>query len=374
MSCDDPVQTANEDARFTDLLAHYGEATDDKEDGAVRAELSVPPALRLRLERALSCLRRLRQARPGSGASAFPVNNSPPSIDAIEPSPALRIGRFRLRRVLGQGGGGLVFLAYDPDLRRRVALKVPLLPALFRPGAWRRLRHEARAVARLDHPGLVPLYEMGQANGLGYLISPYYPVGSLADWLVSRSKPVSPRRAAALGVLLAETLHYVHKRGIYHCDIKPSNILLDRGEGSRSTSALAAELGFRPRLTDFGLAEFGRCRAEPKEKGAATGTPDYMAPEQAEGRFSAIGPATDIYALGVVLYEILAGRPPFAGGPARETLRRAICTQPASLQRWRADVPLDLEALCLKCLQKEPARRYAQGGQLADDLRRFLDG
>lgn len=290
-----------------------------------------------------------------------------------EPS---RIGRFVVERTLGQGGFGIVYLAFDPALGRRVALKVPRLHALADAGLVERFRREARAAAALDHPNIVPVHETGQVGSLCYIASAYCPGPTLAQWLKQRSGPVEPRLAARLIRQVAEAVHYSHTRGVLHRDIKPGNILLAPPTGQQHSQ----DLSFTPRLTDFGLAKLAEQSLADATLHTHTetasrqllGTPAYIAPEQAGGQSIAIGPACDVYSLGAVLYELLAGRPPFAGSHIADLLNQVLREEPVPLSRLRRDVPPDLETICLKCLEKDPQQRYFSARQLADDLQNYL--
>jgi serine/threonine protein kinase len=281
-----------------------------------------------------------------------------------------RIGRYRLLCRLGQGGGGMVFLAFDPLRECLVALKVPRLDSLLAPELRIRFLHEAEVAAGLDHPNLLPVQDAGDDEGLSYLVSPYCPGGTLSAWLARQTSPVSPRIAALLIAALADGVHYLHDRGIWHRDIKPANVVLDvPADPGRPT----AELYFTPRLTDFGLAKLCRHEAGTTRHGDVLGTPSYMAPEQAAGWPQALGPHTDVYGLGAVLYEVLTGQPPFLGRSDAETLRQVRTGVPPSLRHWRRDIPPPLESICLTCLERKPRRRYATAAALAADLQRFLD-
>jgi WD40 repeat protein/serine/threonine protein kinase len=292
-------------------------------------------------------------------------------------------GKFRLLRLLGQGGFGLVFLAEDSALGRKVAVKVPRLHQLAAPESSERFVREARAAAALEHPHLAPIFEIGQAEGLTYLASAYCEGPTLAQWLKVRNTGVSIREAAELVELLARATAYMHRQGVVHRDLKPSNVLLfPKHAGQTSLSAGAAGktdksgplAEYVPRITDFGLASQGEQIAELTRTGMMAGTAAYMSPEQAWGSTKDVGPATDTYALGVILYELLTGRPPFHCENDLETLGRAKEEDPIAPRGIRTETPRDLETICLKCLEKSPARRYSGAGALADDLRRFLDG
>jgi WD40 repeat protein/serine/threonine protein kinase len=331
-----------------------------------------------------------------------------PRVDPAAADEAPRqVGRFRILQELGHGGFGVVYLAYDPKLGRRVALKLPRPETLITKGLRRRFMQEALAAAKLDHPSIVPVFETGELGKACYLVSIYCPGGSLAEHLAGRSAPLSARQAARLTAALAEAVHYAHDRGVLHRDIKPANVLLEfvptaerSHQGSevpngpppvRHTSARGAhqDFDFLPRLTDFGLARFleadvdteteapgeDQTRFSPATRaGEMLGTPRYMAPEQIEGDASAVGRATDVYGLGVLLYETLTGSPPFTAVGRLEILRQVLADDPPPLWRLRPDVPRDLEAICRKCLEKQPERRYATAAELALDLARFLRG
>jgi WD40 repeat protein len=303
------------------------------------------------------------------------VDGCPPPAD-----PGAHLGHFRLLHVLGAGGHGVVYLAEDLRLGRRVALKVPRVEALGSAVLRRRFLREARAAAALDHPNLVPVYESGEIGAYCYIASAYCEGPTLAAWLRARAAPVQARAAATLVTTLAGAVRHAHERGILHRDIKPANVLLSFSRDAEGSAPGALPSGSRlnefvPRLTDFGLAKlFESPSDDPTRHGAVLGTPLYMAPEQAQGRVADIGPATDVYALGVLLYEVLSGRPPFRGGTDLDTLRLVLHEDPEPPARLRGDVPRDLEAICLKCLEKDPVRRYATAQALADDLQRFLAG
>jgi serine/threonine-protein kinase len=285
---------------------------------------------------------------------ADPTATIPPGPETAE-VPIPRLGRYHLREVLGRGGMAVVWRAWDPELGRDVALKVfPDTPDV---AARARFLREAKAAGRLSHPNVVPIHDMGLAgDGRPFLVMGLVAGGTLAD----RRDAVAGqwRMIAALVEGAARGVEHAHAAGVMHRDIKPTNVLLDAES--------------RPLVADFGLARLREEQAAVTHPGQVIGTPAYMAPEQANG--AEVGPAADIWSLGVVLYELLAGRRPF-GGPCPalvlEIVRRAMPDAPS---RWRRGVPPELEAICLKCLEKDSRRRYASPGELADDLRRFLDG
>jgi tetratricopeptide (TPR) repeat protein len=279
------------------------------------------------------------------------------------------LGRFEIRRALGHGGFGIVFLVFDPRLNREAALKIPRPEIMVSPALRQRFLREAQAAAVLDHPNIVPIYDTGELGPVGYILSAYCKGPTLAHWLRDQPGSVAPKVAAQVVSKLADAVHHAHSRGILHRDIKPANVLLEP-----VTEPHSGRLPFAPRLSDFGLAKrldevTGDTRA-----GMILGTPQYMAPEQAAGEYRDVGIQTDVYSLGVVLYELLTGRTPFVGRTDSQTLRM-IAEHDLSPAALRArQVPRDLETICLKCLEIEQLARYQSAGDLADDLRRFLAG
>ncbi len=298
------------------------------------------------------------------------------AADALNESPLpgpQKIGRFEIVRVLGRGGQGLMLLAHDPVLARHVALKVPWSETLITPKLRRRFLREAQAVARLTHPHIVAVYEVGEVGPICYIASAFVAGESLSAWLARHGGPIDPREAAGIVADLADAMDYARKQGVLHRDLKPGNVLLEPvAEGTTSGNGLQAS-GI-PKITDFGLAKILDLVGDETRSGTLVGTPAYMSPEQAKAEHGAIGPATDIYGLGAILYELLAGQPPFQGRSDAETLRQVAYEQPVPPRCVTANCLLDLEAICLKCLEKSPARRYATAGALAADLRRFLAG
>ena len=223
---------------------------------------------------------------------------------------------------------------------------------------------------------MVPVLETGEAGPVGYIASVYVDGPSLETWLARRPEPVPPRLAARLVATLARAIDHAHQRGILHRDLKPANVLLQvlRADERPSDRRDHESLPFTPRICDFGLAKLMEAEAEESQSIFVAGSPPYMAPEQAEGRKADIGPATDVYGLGAILYELLTGRPPFRGKTNLETLKQVAAEEPVPPRQVRPGVPRDLETICLKCLAKKPGRRYATAAALADDLERFLDG
>jgi hypothetical protein len=271
---------------------------------------------------------------------------------------------YEVEAVLGRGGMGVVYKARHVALKRTVALKM-LAAGHADPAERARFRAEAEAVARLQHPNIVQIYEIGEAAGRPFFALEYVAGGSLAERLVGQ--PLPPRDAARLVAALAEAMHLAHSRNLVHRDLKPANVLL----AAKSNAPVGQ---CQPKVTDFGLVRQLDADSGQTFHGMLMGTPSYMAPEQAEGRARCAGPAADVYALGAILYECLTGRPPFDGATPLETLEQVRSREPAAPSSLNRQAPRDLETICLKCLRKEPERRYASAQELADDLGRFVCG
>src|SRR5437868_15395165 len=259
------------------------------------------------------------------------------------------LGDYELLEEIGRGGQGVVFRARQKNLNRIVALKVISLGQWANKAHLKRFRLEAEAAARLEHPGIVPIHEVGEGDGSCYFSMKFIEGGQLDE--VVKQSPMSVRRAAELIAKVARTVSYAHEHGILHRDIKPGNILLDaKGE---------------PQLTDFGLARLVESESSVTQTLDVLGTPSYMAPEQAMGNNAAVSSVTDIYGLGAVLYQLLTGQPPFAGGATYETIKLLLDTEPRPPRLLNPKIDRDLSTICLKCLEKDPERRYPSAIALA---------
>src|SRR5216110_1682260 len=265
-------------------------------------------------------------------------------------------GDYELLEQIGRGGQGVVFRARQKSLNRTVALKVMSLGQWASKAHVKRFRREAEAAASLDHPSIVPIYEVGERDGSCYFSMKLVEGGQLDE--VVRQTPMSIRHAAELIAKVARTVHHAHEHGILHRDIKPGNILLDqKGE---------------PHLTDFGLARLVETESTVTRTLDLLGTPSYMAPEQAVGNNAAISAITDVYGIGAVLYQLLTDHPPFAGGTTYETIKLLLDTEPRQPRLWNRKIGRDLSTICLKCLEKDPKRRYSSALALAEDLEHWL--
>jgi WD40 repeat protein len=297
---------------------------------------------------------------------------------AVEPERPVVPG-YQILEVLGRGGMGVVYKARQVGLNRLVALKMVLAGVHAAPQDLIRFLAEAEVVARLQHTNIVQIYQIGRHGDVPYFSLEYIDGGSLGHRLAG--VPQQPRAAAALIESLARAMHVAHRKGIVHRDLKPGNILLRSKSEIRNPKPDGANNAppgptfrvsdYEPKITDFGLAKHVDTGSGLTQTGAILGTPSYMAPEQAEAKKD-VGPAVDIYALGAILYEMLTGRPPFRGPTPLDTVMHVLSDEPVAPTRLQPGVPRDLETVCLKCLHKEPGKRYATAEALADDLQRFL--
>ncbi len=340
-----------DDSRIERLLEELfdGQATLEEVCGACPELL---PAVRERWQRICRARAEIEALFPREPGPAATVP-APPS-EKGQPLPA--IPGYAVEAVLGRGGMGVVYRARHLRLNRPVALKMLLAGDYAGPADRARFLREAEAVAGLRHANIVQVYDVGDQDGRPYFTMEIVEGGSLAEKLAGGPQPA--REAAALAAVLAEAVGAAHQGGILHRDLKPANVLLT-ADGT-------------PKVSDFGLARRLESGERLTQSGAIVGTPSYMAPEQARGRTQALGPAVDVYALGAILYELLTGRPPFRGETAADTVMQVLSQEPVPPARLNPRVPRDLETICLKCLHKEPPRRYASAAALAEDLRRFL--
>jgi serine/threonine protein kinase/predicted Zn-dependent protease len=288
-----------------------------------------------------------------------PLVDEPVAGGADSGSPAIVLmdfGDYELLEEIGRGGQGVVYRARQKSLNRTVALKVIGLGQWATQAHLKRFRREAESAANLDHPCIVPIYDVGEREGSCYFSMKFIDGGQLDE--VAKRTPISIRDAAELIGKLARTVHYAHEHGILHRDIKPGNILVDaKGE---------------PHLTDFGLARLLETKSTVTHTMDVLGTPSYMAPEQASGHNGQLTSATDVYGLGAVLYQVLTGHPPFAGGTTYETVRLVLETEPRQPRLWNPKIDRELSTICLKCLEKDPKRRYSSALALAEDLEHWL--
>ncbi|MGL4555319.1 MAG: protein kinase domain-containing protein, partial [Gemmataceae bacterium] len=292
--------------------------------------------------------------RLSSGDAAGPRPPAAPQWHAPE-----RVGPYEIREEVGRGGMGVVYRAFDPRLNRTVALKMLLAGGHAGGDERRRFLNEASALARLTHPNIVPVFEVGEHAGLPFF-SMEFVTGEPLSARMARGPAPSPRDAAKLAEDIARAVQHAHAQGVIHRDLKPANILLDAGGA--------------PHVSDFGIARLVEQDDRMTRPGQVLGTPAYLAPELLGGPRGTVGPGSDVYSLGVLLYELLTGRPPFQGDSVPDVLFQLSFHAPITPRRWRPGISRDLETVVLKCLERDPRARYASAAELADDLTRFREG
>jgi WD40 repeat protein len=359
MSSSDQLPSREE--HLHEVLAAYLEAAEDghapeREEFLARYP-DLADELRVFLDDRERFVRAAGQLGPSPAAAAPTRPPAPTPPDAPSPDAVRTFGDYELLEEIARGGMGVVFKARQVSLNRLVALKMILAGQLATEADVRRFRTEAEAAAHLDHPHIVPIHEVGEHDGQHYFAMKLMDGGSLAGRIPELLR--QPRAAARLLAAVARAVHYAHQRGILHRDLKPANVLIDAAG--------------QPHVTDFGLAKRVTGDAGLTQSGAIVGTPGYMAPEQAAAR-KQLTTAVDVYGLGAILYELLTGRPPFRAETPLDTLLQVLEREPAQPRQLNSAVNRDLETICLKCLDKDPAKRYGSAEALAEDLERFLAG
>jgi serine/threonine protein kinase len=359
------------DAKLADLLAEYDEqlANDSAE---TLHDAATPHELDERIQAARELVRHLRllwRTTPTNLSETPLPSNLLPNLSADSGSCDLvKFGRFAIERELGRGGFGVVYLGWDPKRQVKVALKVPRLDAFLDPDLRRRFRAEAKAALELQHPNILSALEVTEVGALCCIVSPYSEGKTLEAVLRDRATlmPLSP--AIQMLIELAEALAFAHHHGILHRDLKPGNILLDA-----DAELPDGKLRLRPRIMDFGLAKVMAAPGTRTDSQVLIGTLPYISPEQA-GEPDALCPASDLFALGVVMYEVLTGTKPFVAATGLATLQNICMAEPTPPRKLRPEIPPVLERICLRCLEKTPADRYGSGAELADDLRKVQRG
>jgi WD40 repeat protein/serine/threonine protein kinase len=381
---------AGETARVEEYLQRYPELAGDRDE--VFKLIAAEYVLRQRSEAGLTP-EHYRERFPQYGpelaerlkSSLIPVDSRTssdaarrtiPPATASEPEPppdAPKVPGYDILQELGRGAMGVVYRARQLRPNRLVALKMIQSGSHATPEELARFRREGEVIARLQHPHIVQVYEVGETEGRPFFSLELVEGGNLAQRL--NGSPLPSRPAAQLVELLARAVHAAHQAGVVHRDLKPANVLLVQSDRKEAiTLGEKPSDRFEPKVVDFGLAKQLDSEQAQTQTGALLGTPCYMAPEQAVGKSKDVGPATDVYALGAILYELLTGRPPFRGANQWETLLQVQHGEPVSPMRLQPRVARDLDTICLKCLQKDPGKRYASAQELADDLGRFLAG
>jgi WD40 repeat protein/tRNA A-37 threonylcarbamoyl transferase component Bud32 len=353
---------------FLDQLASADPLVARLQEAATHVELGQEDPAQRR-----SAVRALVRKDQGQGG----LSQSLPPHLVCSPGPLKQVGEYEILAEVGRGGMGVVFKARHRGLHRLAALKMVLAGEFMSPAQELRFRLEAELAARVQHPNIVQVYEIGSYEGRPFLALEWVEGGSLANRL--DRQPWPPSEAARLIEMLARAIHVAHGEGVVHRDLKPANVLLASaaasGPGDTAPGTNSPGLdGWTCKITDFGLAQPTEGGKTLTQTGFLVGTPAYMAPEQASGKRALVGPATDIYALGVMLYQLLTGQLPFEGDTTLEVLRAVMSDEPALPRRLQPRLPRDLEAITLHCLEKEPGRRYPSALAVAEDLQRFREG
>jgi eukaryotic-like serine/threonine-protein kinase len=356
MSASDPDATIK-DERVNGIIADYLRAIERGEVPDRAALLARHVEFTAELSAFFADHDRFRQvAAPLAEALTLPPGES---LAAPASGPTIRyFGDYELVEEIARGGMGVVYKARQMSLNRPVALKMILAGEWATPEARQRFRAEAEAAANLQHPNIVAIHKVGEHEGQQYFSMDFIAGKNLAELV--RGNPLSPQRAASYVKTIAEAIHFAHRRGILHRDLKPQNVLIDADD--------------RPRITDFGLAKRVETDSGLTRTGDVIGSPSYMPPEQASSRPDEVGPRSDVYSLGAILYELLTGRPPFRGATTWETICLVLQTPPVSLRQLNPAVPRDLETICLKCLEKSRQIGSSRPRSLPRSLSAFCAG
>ncbi len=357
-----PSQPSARDQRVNEAIAVYLQAVEAGDPPDRAAFLAQYADIATELEAFLADRERFRQlAQPLAGEAPTAAPGEPSGVSRQVPASGATVryfGDYELLAEIARGGMGVVYKARQVSLDRVVALKMILAGQLASSADVQRFHAEAKAAANLQHPNIVAIHEVGEHHGQHFFSMDYIAGRSLAE--VVRQNPLPAARAARHVQQIAEAIEHAHQQGTLHRDLKPSNVLIDEAD--------------RPHVTDFGLAKRLRGDAGLTMTGQVLGTPSYMPPEQAAGRPEQVGPTSDVYALGAILYELVTGRPPFRAESVFDTIMQVIHTEPVPPRLLNPKVPRELDTICLKCLEKDAPKRYASAQELADDLGRFLAG